>query len=234
VSDASPVVPSIATAGWNLDRIEAPEAWREVPSASGVGVAVVDAPRHGARVADVVAAVAPGADVWLVGSIDDAVASGAVIVNLSWGGEAYSGELKARLDRLAVERPEILFVASAGNRASNLSRHPHYPASFACPNVLVATASRVDDTLGGASNWDPVLVHLAAPGYIIGAAGGTYSGTSYAAAHVSGAAALLKARYRDWGYAELKARLLRSVDPLPGLAGFVASGGRLNVSRALR
>ena len=90
--------------------------------------------------------------------------------------------------------------------------------------------NRCQTLIGGKGS----AVHLAAPGYIIGAVGGTYSGTSYAAAHVSGAAALLKARYREWSFAELKARLIRSVDPLPALQGVVASGGRLNVSRAIR
>ena len=61
----------------------------------------------------------------------------------------------------------------------------------------------------------------------------TLSGTSMAAPLVAGAAALVKARYPDADAAELKERLLRSVDRVPAAAGKVSTGGRLNLYRAL-
>ncbi|MEK6277257.1 MAG: S8 family serine peptidase [Actinomycetota bacterium] len=58
-------------------------------------------------------------------------------------------------------------------------------------------------------------------------------GTSFAAPHVAGAAALVWARYPAGSVAEVKARLIGSVDQIPSMAGKLASGGRLDVARAL-
>jgi subtilisin family serine protease len=62
---------------------------------------------------------------------------------------------------------------------------------------------------------------------------GFASGNSFAAPHVSGAAALVKAHMPGLSPAQVRERLLRTVDRLPSLEGKVASGGRLNVARAL-
>jgi subtilisin family serine protease len=239
---------STLEAGWNLRKIGLHEAWAVVPDAPAVTVAVLDSEGHGAVVCDLIAAVAPGVrtlrikvrDEDAAGSVDDAVAGiveaiakGAEIINLSWGGPTFHPPLKACLDQVAASHPAVLVMASAGNGGRNIRRHPHYPASFGCSNVLVVTATRGDDELGGASNWDPLSVHLAAPGYIISACGGTYSGTSFATAQATGAAALLKARHPTWGFVALKRRLLDSADSLPALRGSVAKGRRLNVARAV-
>jgi subtilisin family serine protease len=59
------------------------------------------------------------------------------------------------------------------------------------------------------------------------------NGTSFAAPHVAGAAALVKSHMPGLSVAELRERLLRTVDPLPSLQGKTVTGGRLNVARAL-
>ena len=59
------------------------------------------------------------------------------------------------------------------------------------------------------------------------------SGTSLSTPQVTGAAALVKAHMPDISVAELRERLLRTVDRLPSLEGKVVTGGRLNVERAL-
>lgn len=58
-------------------------------------------------------------------------------------------------------------------------------------------------------------------------------GTSMATPHVSGAAALLLARNPGLTVTELKNTLLAAVDPVPGLGGQVATGGRLNAATML-
>ena len=60
-----------------------------------------------------------------------------------------------------------------------------------------------------------------------------FAGTSSATPHVAGAAALLKSHLAPLSVAQLRERLLRTVDPLPSLAGKTGTGGRLNVERAL-
>lgn len=59
-----------------------------------------------------------------------------------------------------------------------------------------------------------------------------YSGTSMAAPHVSGAAALIRSVYPSTSAADLKARLLMG-DPLSALAGKTVSGCRLNAVSSL-
>src|SRR5690606_36599759 len=59
-------------------------------------------------------------------------------------------------------------------------------------------------------------------------------GTSMAAPHVSGVAALLRYWLPAASVAELRAALLNGVDKLAGLNGKVATGGRLNAYGALR
>jgi subtilisin family serine protease len=67
--------------------------------------------------------------------------------------------------------------------------------------------------------------------------GPTYAfadGTSFASPQVAGAAGLIAARFPSISVAAIKARLLGNVDALPSMTGKLVSGGRLNVSAALR
>ena len=59
------------------------------------------------------------------------------------------------------------------------------------------------------------------------------SGTSMATPHVSGVAALVKARTPGLTTAQLRARLLAGVDKKTSLTGKVATGGRINAYRAV-
>lgn len=60
------------------------------------------------------------------------------------------------------------------------------------------------------------------------------SGTSMATPHVSGVAALIKAAHPDFSTAQVRAKLLASVDRKESLAGKVATGGRINAALAVR
>jgi PKD repeat protein len=62
---------------------------------------------------------------------------------------------------------------------------------------------------------------------------GWMSGTSMAAPHVSGAAALALSLDPSLSTADLKRALLAGTDPVAALAGRSVSGGRLNASRTL-
>jgi len=62
---------------------------------------------------------------------------------------------------------------------------------------------------------------------------GFLQGTSMAAPHVTGAAALLFSRMPSATVTEVKDALLSGADPVPSLAGKTASQGRLNASKAM-
>jgi subtilisin family serine protease len=170
--------------------------------------------------------------------LDYARTNGAHIVNASWGLDAFSLSLSNAL--AALREAGILVVAAAGNAAHDTDLTPHYPACYDLDNILSVMATTRRDEIYGLSNVGPTNVDLAAPGDEIystdsqsDTAYATDSGTSLATAFVTGAAALLRAAHGAETPAEISARVLAAVDPLPGLSGLCVSGGRLNLRKAL-
>lgn len=169
-------------------------------------------------------------------ALEYAVVNGAHIANNSWGGAPPDVALETAIQEAAAKG--ILFIASAGNYGSDQGIDPNYPAAYQHPNVIGVAASDSQDNLASFSNWSPTLVHIAAPGVQIlstlpGKSVGTKDGTSMAAPHVSGCAALLKAVDMNRKAADLKRLLLDRADALPSLQGKVQKG-RLNCANALR
>ena len=127
-------------------------------------------------------------------SMNWAVEKNANIINMS-----FAGPQDPALSRsLAAARQKgIVLIAAVGNAGPKSP--PLYPA--ADPNVIAVTATDSDDQLFKASNRGQHIA-VAAPGVdiLLPSPGGGYqvsSGTSFAAAHVSGIAALILERKRD-------------------------------------
>src|SRR5206468_9504806 len=59
------------------------------------------------------------------------------------------------------------------------------------------------------------------------------TGSSFAAPYVTGALALMLAKYPTETHQQIIARVLAATDPLPALAGKCVTGGRLNLRKAL-
>lgn len=161
---------------------------------------------------------------------------GVHILNNSWGGDTYSRGLEEEIER--ARDAGILFVVAAGNEASDNDRTPRYPASYTVSNMLTVAATDNQDQLAGFSNYGGNSVHVAAPGlHIMSTTSGrsydNMSGTSMAAPHVAGAAALLKSVRPEWGVSEIRERLIRSSEPVPSLRRKVLARGRIHVARAL-
>ena len=157
------------------------------------------------------------------------------VLSNSWAGTAFSQALLDEINRAA--QNDMLFVAAAGNSASDNDAVPTYPASYAAPNVIAVAATDNQDGLASFSNYGATSVHLGAPGVkvlstIPGSAYEFFSGTSMATPHVSGAAALLLSRCAASTTA-LKSMLINNVDRIPSLAGITITGGRLDVGRAM-
>ena len=157
------------------------------------------------------------------------------ILSNSWGGGGFSDALLAHIERTATAG--MLFVAAAGNDGQDNDIAPHYPSSFEVPSILAVTATSRYDTREEHASFGATSVDVGAPGphnvsTTRGNAFQATGGTSTATAFVAGAAALLLSRCGLDARA-LKATLLATVDPVPDLVGFTATGGRINVGRAM-
>ncbi len=159
------------------------------------------------------------------------------VVNASWGcNGCYASYMTNAIEEL--EQAGGLFVAAAGNKSVNIDDVPFYPAAHVSPNLISVTATAEDDTVESSSNWGPTKVHVAAPGRAIMStemnnAYGLRSGTSMAAPHVAGLAALYLSTRPEATYAEVKQRLIDTSDPAFELNGKVEANGRINARRML-
>jgi len=164
-----------------------------------------------------------------------------VATNNSWGGGGFSQSLKDAIDRSGDEN--ILFVAAAGNDGDNNDQTPHYPASYSSANIISVAAIGSGGLLASFSNYGLTTVDLGAPGVgiystvpvlqggqVVGSYA-SYSGTSMATPHVSGAVALYASLHPGTSAAKIKKAILNKTLPTASLAGKTVTGGRLDVSK---
>ncbi len=173
-----------------------------------------------------------------------------VATNNSWGGGGFS---QALLDAINTAGDEnILFIAAAGNGGSdgvgdNNDATASYPSNYQCTNggargwdcVIAVAALTSSGARASYSNYGAASVDLGAPGSGIystlpGKNGvstyGSYSGTSMATPHVTGAAALHAASHFGASASEIKDAILNAAVATASMSGKTVTGGRLNVS----
>jgi subtilisin family serine protease len=180
-------------------------------------------------------------------AIHYAVNNGASVINLSLTispplnpNEDPDRDILCAATEYAIARG-VVVVGASGNSGSVTT--VRFPA--ACANVIAVGASASDDTRAYFSNGG-MRLDLVAPGVGIystmresdtayGLFNGTGNGTSFAAPHVAGAAALVRAMRPDWTPGEVR-DLLRQTAHDVGEPDFdtLTGWGRLDVARAVQ
>ncbi|RZK60869.1 MAG: serine protease, partial [Hymenobacter sp.] len=173
---------------------------------------------------------------------------GCKVINMSWGGAGGYSQFEQDVCTYAAVNKDAVLVAAAGNTDADLL---FYPASYA--HVLSVSATDAADAKAYFATYSR-RIDLTAPGVDIwtakgqaqhngnGPADADYvydSGTSLSAPLVSGAAALVRARFPQFNAEQVAAQLRQSADTalysLPANAAYRGrlGRGRLNVLRAV-
>jgi subtilisin family serine protease len=170
-----------------------------------------------------------------------------VATNNSWGGGGFSQALLDAINRGG--NAGILFIAAAGNGGSdgvgdNNDTVASYPSNYTCTStygdcVIAVAALTSTGAKASYSNYGKTTVDLGAPGSGIystlpgknnSSTYGSYSGTSMATPHVTGAAALYASTHSGASADQIKAAILNATVATSSMNNITVTGGRLNVS----
>ncbi|MEU8226005.1 S8 family serine peptidase [Kribbella sp. NPDC048915] len=191
-----------------------------------------------------------GYESWIIAGMEWAAAEGAKVVNMSLGGGPTDGTdpLSEAVNDITA-RTGTLFVVSAGNDGAD---HSVGTPGSAAAALTVGAVDR-QDKLADFSSRGPrrgdngLKPEITAPGVEIIAARATgtamgnpvdslytaASGTSMAAPHVAGAAALLAQQHPDWKADQLKNALVSTAKTQPDQTVYAQGAGRVDVARAV-
>jgi subtilisin family serine protease len=168
-------------------------------------------------------------------TLDDAILyavdNGADIINLSLGVGFSSSIVAALAD---AQSNDVLVIAAAGD---DVSSTVHFPANQ--PDVMAVTATSHFDVVINVSNFGPEIdvaapgdeipvCHLGTTDYFIAC------GSSFAAPHVAGLAALLLSVKESLTNAELREYIVDAADDIEAMGEDIFSGaGRINANASL-
>lgn len=178
-------------------------------------------------------------DVDIIEAFMYAAKNGAKVINCSFGKDHNEGgnAVAEAIDHIGKEYG-VLVVAAAGNSSRDIDARPTYPASFPCETLLVVASTTSSGSMSYFSNYGKESVDVAAPGSSIlsttpGNRYSSMSGTSMASPTVAGVAAEVLANYPSLTPLQLKNVLMDSVTKVSAFSGTIASGGRVDLKKAL-
>lgn len=176
-----------------------------------------------------------------ISAVQYCVQKGIKVSNHSWGGTGFSSSFDAAVT--SARTAGHMLICAAGNSAINNDSTPFYPASYTQDNIISVASIDNNGAVSSFSNYGRTRVDLGAPGSTIAS---TYinrqkdnayvylSGTSMAAPHVTGVAALVWSRDPNLSYLDVRTRILSTVTATPSLVGKCVTEGRLNAAGAVQ
>ncbi|MFN0010398.1 MAG: S8 family peptidase [Phycisphaerales bacterium] len=179
-----------------------------------------------------------------VNAVNYCVGKGIKVANHSWGGGSFNQSLSNAIS--AARTAGHMLVCSAGNggadgRGDNNNTVPQYPAGYNFDNVISVAALDNDNKLARYSNYGSTSVDIGAPGSTVASCYNSsttsyayLSGTSMAAPHVTGAAALVWSVNPTWTYAQVRDKLYSSGKTVTALVGKTVTGKSVNANNAVR
>lgn len=158
------------------------------------------------------------------------VQNGMKVVNMSFGASVGTQSLHDAI--IAANSSGITLVAAAGN--GGIASPVGYPAAY--PEVIAVAATNVNNQVASFSSAGPE-VDVAAPGVSVystykGSSYATLNGTSMAAPHVTGSAAMLISTKGLTSPADIEARLEATADLLSGYSSNQQGAGLVDLDEA--
>lgn len=158
---------------------------------------------------------------------------GADICNLSWG-----TNFSDKNFRSTIKNSSMLFVTAAGNYGQDIDDSHIYPASYSLPNIITVTCTDENGALTPSSDYGAEAVDLGIPAAEIYSTvvGGGYKymgGSSMAAPHVSGIAAVLYSYLGKTPPEHIADIICSSAKPVEALKDKTAHAGIASLQNAL-
>jgi len=155
------------------------------------------------------------------------VEQGSTVINCSWGNSnahpSVAATYKKFFEKMAQEKPGVIFVCSAGNDGKALDGKKRFPSGLNLPNMITVGCLESDGSKIDYSNTigEDFEVTLGAPGHRVvsgvdpktGEVSNEWGGTSFATPQVTATAAMMKSLNPELTAAQIKEILTQTAAP---------------------